>query len=158
MDRSRDAAYHPRAGGDTVQQNILPTVATDAPVLDQLARNLVPPLAAAGQQSRRSAERIWRLSRHDPFRRGEQRLNFFAGAYGSSWSKGEGSGSSGVVSSRRRDGVFRPRGGWGGFVGGAEDRVPRSAGRRLPGLHRKAMDLRCRSGTNAFLILIASCS
>ena len=51
MDRSRGAAYHPRAGGDTVQQNILPTVATDAPVLDQLARNLVPPLAAAGQQS-----------------------------------------------------------------------------------------------------------
>jgi hypothetical protein len=50
MDRSRDAAHHRRAGGDTVQQNILPTVAKDAPVLNQLVRNLVPPLAAAGQR------------------------------------------------------------------------------------------------------------
>jgi hypothetical protein len=37
-------------GGDTVKQNILPTGAAGAPVLDQLARNLVPPLAAAGQR------------------------------------------------------------------------------------------------------------
>jgi hypothetical protein len=44
------AAIYRRAGGDTVQQNILPTVLADAPVLDHLARNLVPPLAAAGQR------------------------------------------------------------------------------------------------------------
>ena len=53
----------------------------DAPVLDQLMSNLVrrwqPPASA---KSRRSAERIWRLCRHGRFRRGEQRLGFFAGA------------------------------------------------------------------------------
>ena len=42
MDRGRGAA-------DRRQQNILPTGAADAPVLDQLVRNLVPPLAAGGQ-------------------------------------------------------------------------------------------------------------
>ena len=81
MDRSREVAHHRRAGGDTVQQNILPTVSADAPVLDQLARNLVLPLAAAGQRRvSPSAECIWRLCRHDYFRRGEQRVNFFGGA------------------------------------------------------------------------------
>ncbi len=50
MDRSQGAAHLRRAGGDAVQQTILPTVAVDAPVLDQLMRNLVPPLAVAGHR------------------------------------------------------------------------------------------------------------
>ena len=49
MDRNPGAAHHCRTGGDIVQ-NVLPTVAVDAPVLDQLVRNLVPPLAAAGER------------------------------------------------------------------------------------------------------------
>ena len=44
------AAHYGRAGSDTVQQNILPTGAAGAPVLDQLAGNLVTPSAAAGQR------------------------------------------------------------------------------------------------------------
>ena len=54
MDPSRDAAHHRRAGGDTVQQNILPTGAADAPVLDQLARNLAPPFSAEFSPIRRA--------------------------------------------------------------------------------------------------------
>ena len=84
MDRSRGAADRRRAGGDTVQQNIPPTVASDAPVLYQLARHLVPLLAAAGQRivladppSASGAYAVMTASAR------EQRLNFFAGAYGS---------------------------------------------------------------------------
>ncbi len=140
-------------------ENVLPTVAADAPVLDQLVRNLVPPMAAAGGR---------RILANPPSASGVYAvMNAFGAASSArifSWSLrvdvGEGMG----VGIERR-GVAQAAGQRfgraavsGGFVGGAEDRVPRSAGRWIPGLHRKAMDLRCRSGVNAFLILIASCS